>query len=400
MRVFVHAAFVIFLTCLASLLFSVTSEAYFVATLHPAIDRSKETHLIVIGYSHGMGRLLLESAIATGRRLENEFPERQIVFLTIRESPNTQSTLRNFGLFLTDDNGKKLSPVALVEEIKSFPLIASIEFFTHAHVLWGAGLEGLRPDQRINHETPGIRELRGHFIPFGYIFFHGCNAGLVLAPALAKILDVPVAGALTSTLVEQLHSDGHWYENDWGKKVRVKGWARDNSVSYSDSISCAKGACVRMRPDNHPYRGVYGNFSTGLGFYKFFCPDNKEDSCDAAMALSLLGNPSERRQTIFDTLPEFEKTAANFLCFNAGSNSEREQCVSSLTTITVLPPPMDSFHGVEPLCSVTECKVTAFCSGTCRVSGIPDQDRVQMRREYEHFRRGWQLLHGSEHSQK
>jgi hypothetical protein len=371
-----------------SLLFTANSAAYFIGAFTPTIDRSRETHVIVVGYSHGMGKLLIESSVATGLRLQEAFPERQVAFFVIRENEEVMSALEKFSVELLQENKKKLTPGALINELKTFTKIASLEFFSHTHVHWGAGIEGLKKSQRISHETPGLADLRTHFSPYGYVFFHGCNAGFVIAPALVKVLGVPVAGALASTSVERLHSDGNWYEDDWDQKFRRKGWANENNVSYAKAIPCERGVCTRMRPDNRPYQGTYGKFSVGLGFYKFFCPEEKMELCQVSMAQSLLGFPSQGRLQRTDSLGAFEKYAAKFLCASELTEKGREKCITGLASATAALP-RDSFRGVEPECTPQKCNVAVKCSGKCRVTGKPNAERLLLYQEFEQYRSGW-----------
>ncbi|MGZ3693899.1 MAG: hypothetical protein ACXWQO_06835 [Bdellovibrionota bacterium] len=373
-------------------LFSANAKAYFLASFSPTIDRDRETKIIVIGYSRGMRDRLLEAAVASGLRIRSVRPTMQVVFFIVQERKETAKSLERFGLYILQDTQNQLKPATLLNELTSFSKIASLDFFTHTHVLWGASIEGLKKSQSFSHKIPDIESLAGHFTSYGYIFFHGCNAGFVIAPALAKILQVPVAGPLASTAIERLGSGGHWREDDSVDKVKRKDWAEENAVSYETPIPCSLGACIRMRPDNHPYRGIYGSFSVGLGIYKFFCPNILLDTCEVAMAESLFAFPSERNLQMSDTQESFEAVLAEYICSSQIRARSRVACQLSLKQ-GFFSKLRDSFSGTEPLCSIEKCQIEINCDGKCKVTGTADKERRQMKAEYWRYLSGWLRMH-------
>lgn len=367
----------IFLAWLAT----VSSPAYFVASYGAAVDRAAPSNIFVVGYSHGMGRRLLEAAAGSALRIQSAVPGRQVVFLVIEETADSRADLERLGLVVKKDTATKLSPAALVEELKTFSRIASVELFTHSHVLWGAGLEGLKEDERINHETPGLAELRANFLPDAYVFFHGCNAGFVIAPALAEIWGIPVAGALSSTSIERLARSGHWYLDEKGNGP----WAKVNAVSFPAVLPCSTGACVRMRPDDHPYMGKYGRFARGLGFYRFFCPAAKRDACSAAMVQSLFAFPAETPLAASSGESDFDKVVREFLCSSVTPQRKRDACRSGISPAKGNLP--DPFLGMEPYCTREFCEVEVACSGLCRIGGAVNSFRHLLDVEYRRYRR-------------
>ena len=95
---------------------------------------------------------------------------------------------------------------------------------------------------RLSIKTIGIEKLKGHFSNDAYLFLHGCNTGFILAPFLSK-----------------LHSDGEFYLTAKGFSPNSD-WAHRNKNSYNFETSCRYGKCLRLKPDNHPYIGYWGEY--------------------------------------------------------------------------------------------------------------------------------------------
>ena len=112
---------------------------------------------------------------------------------------------------------------------------------------------------RLSIKTIGIEKLKGHFSNDAYLFLHGCNTGFILAPFLSNLLNIPVAASLTSTDFQKLHSDGEFYLTAKGFSPNSD-WAHRNKNSYNFETSCRYGKCLRLKPDNHPYIGYWGEY--------------------------------------------------------------------------------------------------------------------------------------------
>jgi hypothetical protein len=306
------------------------------------IDLQKTSHLLLVGDSHHLGELPLWSATTKARRIAQLYPNDQIVlFITkdVREAqvPRAGATVvqgNPFGSVALSDL-RRLSSTKLIAAMDRFPKIASIEFFGHSSP-FGALVEASGEDRSL---TPGnLSVLADNFERSRnpYVALNGCNGAAVLAPSLSKTWRVPVSGALTGSNFQILMSDGRWYTNEdvWTPPNLSPATKNDKSFGPGVAPACTAGACVRMKPQDAPYRGVWANpdtgFQYGLGHYKFFCDYADDGSCAKGMAASLYSFPSTKPIDARSSDADFKDAAADFLCNTNKDPAWFDQCKAKL----------------------------------------------------------------------
>lgn len=319
------------LLCLAVLLSSALAQAYITGRLSKAeINFNTRTHILVAGIGKELGTQFQAAAIAKGLKILENHPNDQVYYIGMVETELEENLaqLKWRGLKIIEGNKSDLKEEKMFKDLQRFSKIASISFFGHsaAHV----GLLLQNKYDRFNYTSEFAPLLKGHFTTDAYVHFYSCNAGFFLAPKMARIWKVPTVGALTSTDFEQLHVDGQWYVNTQGSYPEG-GWSKENSVSYNNSIPCKTGLCIRMKPDNHPYNGFWGNYRNGgLSIYKFFCPKTDEETCVKAMASSLLNQVSSFNVSLESPMKNLMQAAAEYLCPNNKTGEMRKVCMQAL----------------------------------------------------------------------
>jgi hypothetical protein len=370
------------------------------------IDPSAPTHVFVIGYSHGMGNQFYEVALARALRYRELFPSRQIVIFRNRETGGKEDLRETeiAGVRIVSEDANRLTGERLIAKLRQFTRIASLEISSHSSTHIGVGLEGSDPVDRLYPGTPGIEKLRGHFDRDAYVYLHGCNGGYVFGPYLSKLWGVPAAAALTSTDFQQLHADGKWYFNNPGQYPATGGWKKSNDVSYENALSCADGKCRRLKPDNHPYNGMWGEFEGGgLPFYKFFCNfEGGESACPKAMALSILGFPSVQPVSARSTEREFSAVLDDFFCPTDAKGAQRADCVASIEKKLATGDEVYSpFKGNTLECGLTGCNVEVKCktgsdglpvAGTCVTRAPENKKPKTLLQEYKRYLEGFRQL--------
>ena len=341
-----------------------TSSGYFIAQLESSPhDLKKSVRVYIAGSGGSAGTLFQEAAISKAKKVKEIYPRDQILLIFYNESKiqSQKQKLSDWGLKKIQLNEKPLTDEDIYQTIREYQQVRSMDFFTHSAYDFAL----LSEVGAIIH-YPGLQELRPLFSRDATVQFHGCNAGWLLAPALAKSWNVPVSGALTSTNFEQLHSNGNFYFNDAVTKPEGP-WAKENKHSFNASVNCKNGGCLRMRPDNQPYTGVHGKLDVGLPYYRFFCGNLTRQECNRRMALTLpefmdLTSSKEGKQKSKMIL-----AAQNVLCPIHKSKILREACREGLkrseksTDKTYTP-----FQGISLHCGLNGCgkdisqKSTAF----------------------------------------
>jgi hypothetical protein len=317
-----------------SVLASFSAEAYMVASLPGAAPFSRTTHVLVAGRGKEMGRQFAQSAVGQAYRLRELNRENNIVIITVREKGDASDVafFQNLGFRVERNDATLLSGAELVEEVKRQGKIASLEFFSHAGFEVGPGLEG--GDYRFNLGTPNIRDLAGRFTSDAYVIFWGCNSGYKVAPGVSRLWGVPAAGSLGATDFEQLHKTGIWYgHNDGQYPEGGYPWAGSNNVSYFSPVRCGDhpyNPCYRMKPDNVPYKGLWGKFLTGLGFYKWFCANGADGACLRGVRkaiISSVGSIAGRNDMDFEG---YKQLARDWVCPSASNGQARRACVEGI----------------------------------------------------------------------
>lgn len=354
------------------------------------IDLGRRTRIILVGDSHKLGTLPLYAGTTRARRYRELYPNDQIVLLVsegVRDASvvKTGADLVQSGTF--GDGGprvadlRRLDATQIVKALDRFQKIASIDFYGHSSP-FGMLLESDGGGRTLSGDVPGsVGALADNFDHDAnpYVAMHGCNGGVFTAPKLSKLWKVPVAGNLTASNFQELMSDGHWYFNDDGKFPASLQRASKNTVSYATPAACDNGACVRMRPEDGPYYGVWSNpdtgFQYGLSFLKFFCAyDDANSTCAKGMAQSLYGSVSDVRVDAQATDEQLRDALAEFFCARDDDESWFSTCKANLLRAVDEDLPFSPMRRATERsleCDFTGCTGTEFRCTT--VSGGPQQ---------------------------
>ncbi|MBX3186909.1 MAG: hypothetical protein KF819_07840 [Labilithrix sp.] len=309
------------------------------------IDLNKTSRILLVGDSSKLGELPLWSATTRARRYAQLYPSDQIVLFVTKDASSAGITQAGatavrdepFGVVALADL-KRLSAAKLVAALDRFSRIASLDFFGHSSP-FGALLEAEGEDRTLGASAPAnIAALADNFARDAnpYVTLNGCNGGASTAAYLSKLWRVPVSGALTGTNFQVLMSDGRWYFNDEGFSPPGTTTVAKNERSFgpASSPSCRAGACVRMKPQDAPYRGVWANpdtgFQYGLGYFKFFCDFPDVNACRRGMAASLYAfasiKPIDRRSSDADV----KEVLADFFCSGSKDPAWFDGCRAQL----------------------------------------------------------------------
>lgn len=376
-----------------------------VATLGAAgIDPTKVTHLLVLGYSHGQGTQFAEAAMGRARRYRELYPDHQVVFFGAVEAGAGLSdgdVMSGLGAkVISDDPDEMFYDVTLIERMKVFQSIASFDFYGHSSP-WAIGVEATGP--RLGTDTKvDLTAVRGRFLADAYATLNGCNAGRVLAPMLSEAWQIPVSGALTGSNFQALHSDGRWYSNDPGRAPSTE-WAASNTKSFATPVKCSKGACLRLKPENAPYHGYWGNFDAGLGHYEFFCNyTNAASDCGRGMALSIIASVSVEPLSLLSSRDAFENVVLDWLCPNDATSTRFEACKAGLREAALTASGYSSFQGTPMECTDAGCGIGMTCEddasgspkpGTCTDHVTRSAAPMAQVREYLRYLAGYDELH-------
>ena len=396
--------FKIFTSLVMGLVLTTAAQAsYIVASFNtPDMNPNRPTRIMVAGSGDDLGLLFQEVAKAKALKYSEQNPGEQILFIAANEKElGSEWALKKWGFKILKTNKSTLDGQVFINELAPFKKILSLDIFSHSSVQFGVHLEGR--GNRLNEKTKGLEVLKGNFMKDSFVYLHGCNSGFSLAPFLSNVWGIPVAGSMTSTNFQKLHSDGNFYLSEEGFAPNSD-WAKENSLSNNTTTECSEGTCQRLKPDNTPYSGFWGSYREGgLPFYKFFCVKNSAEDCTRVMAKSLLSHSLIVNVKKDSSLEEYKKAVVDFLCPVSSKKDLRGECQAKLEEALVTQDmTYNPFSRPQVECDFKSCKAEVSCEkvlftgfakpGTCGLKNNAKSPATTLVREYIAYLKGFSSL--------
>lgn len=377
-----------------------------IASDESQLDVSKRTHIVIASRGNDLGYLPQLVAGSRALKIADMYPEEQVLIFLPVEQKTSDNEIRRMGFTKLQYQDALLNSKKLVDELIVFTQIVSFHTFGHGAIIEGVFLDAIgSKDVRWYPNDSQWKRLAGHFSDDAFATLNGCNAGHQLAPYLSKLWKIPVSGALTGTHFETVYDDGSYY---WYDELKKKSFAKTTGGLLSKSRSCL-GACYRMRPDNHQYKGHYGAYQQGLPMFKFFCGGLHEDVCLKGMARSIFTQTSTQKySSSLLSKSEYSAAVREWLC-PAGMYRSKSQanCMQRLDAIGEMELQNMShaelraytpFRGTSSHCSFNSCYVKPSCQVSFQgadvcAKGTPESaESDTFVSEYLNYLKGYDLL--------
>jgi hypothetical protein len=371
-----------------------SSDDALVASFHRQgiTDLTKTSRIMLVGDSDELGELPLYAATTRAQRYTQLYPQDQIILFVTKDA--SAALVSSTGSTVLHQEGLGAAAIAdlstltaekLLAALHHFKRIASLDFFGHSSP-FGALLENGTPDHTLGPSTPAnAADLADNFArdTNPYVTLNGCNGGTFTAPALSRLWHVPVSGALTASNFEILLSDGRWYPNE--KAQYPDGLtpvaANNRSFGPASTPACSTGACVRMKPENAPYWGIWSpdtGFQYGLNYYKFFCDyDDPTNTCAKGMATSLFAYPSIKPIDKTSSAADVNDVIADFFCDGNKDATWFDTCKAGLLSAVASGAPFSPMKGGNDYsleCDFKGCEQKFRCT---MLDGVPQQHSCQ-----------------------
>lgn len=339
--------------------FSLNLQASFIASNNAKIDPNRPTHILVAGSPGELGELFIYSLLTRAKIYLEKSPDEQIIIVGRNDD---KEYIKNAGFKIIDTKMGQLKADRIKDAVSNVKLISSIDLYAHANAASGVLLDTNTWIYQLLNENDDLwDEVAKKISNESFIFIHGCNAGIKLAPELAGKLKIAVFAALTSTDFQFLFKDNFWaFDN-------LKGVAKSkvNNINYSTPKSCGM-YCTRMKPDNAPYRGHWGDWTAG-GYpaYKLFCGSNQNDKCEKGALEGVFTFPSMMKYAqTKKSLENFKDQLVEFMCPFAFNSEKQAECRSKLENSLVSNGELNysPFKGKTLVCDRVKCKAHFNCS--------------------------------------
>jgi hypothetical protein len=365
------------------------AQAFIVGTLGETnVDYHRPTAIIVAGQGHALGTMFMQTAVGFAYRMKMIYPDQQLVIVSVTETDaaDDSSFFRDHGIKIIESDNSTLGKQSFVDYLANFQRISSLQVFSHGSVAYGIQLENKY--RRISENYSGFDKLIGHFTDDAYMIFYGCNTGWLMATALAPRLGVPVAGAFTSTDFKELSTDGTFYGNE--SSYLPAGVKFVGSSRYQN---------LRMVPDSQNYTGEWGNFDTGLGFYKFICPTGSlTPACEKSMAHWAMTLVTTK--TTIASKQDFESSVKDFVCPNTKNPDVRKNCFSRIDqSMASGSRGYTPFNGKSLSCDWKHCEFAMSCKhflwvniGHCTAESAATAPSTAFMDQYRALMDGYDLL--------
>jgi hypothetical protein len=327
---------------LLQLNFASNAEAFIVGQLgKKEFSRISKTHLLVVGTAHESDTTFQEAALTKGFKYLENYPQDKVMMVTQHENGVYKNVefLTNRGVNVYEANGYDLSVRSLVDAIYKMGPIDTLDFFSHSSAHYGIQLSATDAGH-IDEDNYEFTNIKDQLTPEAVITINGCNSGFYVAPILMQNLDIPVSGSLTSTDFQVLHDDGNFYFNNPQFRPPFALAKNDLVTGSQNSHSCRMGLCTRMKPNNSPYTGYWGNYEEGgLPFYKVFCPNNFDKKCAKGMAKIIKNFVSVKNLKVQKTFEDYKAVVMDYFCPIGRDPATRAKCVVELEKVTSAPMP-------------------------------------------------------------
>lgn len=367
-----------------TIFFALKANAYFIASNNEDLNSADPTHVLVAGIPDQVDELFVESLLTQAQVLKEKFPKDQIVIIGRNED---RKLITEKGYKLIEKNRELLKDLALERVVQRLKLIKSIDIYAHSNPVSGALLDkGTIVDEILNEKNDFWGKLGGKLQKDSYINFHGCNAGLIMAPSVASKLKVAVFAALTGTDFQTIYKDSYWAHDRNAKKSDR---SEKNTLSFVNEKSCAAGFCRRMKPDNQSYKGYWGDWlEGGYPTYKIFCGSNESENCASGALEGLLSFPSVRPTAKIVTIDDFKNIVHDFMCPFAYNQEKQDKCIEALeSSLNGVNTKYSPFNGVTLNCDFIKCYAHFACksssSGSCHLVNEKPGENETFTNEYK-----------------
>jgi hypothetical protein len=395
--------FKLILSCLLLTAFSSVQASYVISSYKTSkIDFSKPTRVMIAGDGDALGLLFLEVAKARALRYYENNNSDQIVLISTNDKElGAEQALTKWGFKIEETDSSSFDGKVFIDEVSKYKKILSIDIFSHSSAQFGIHLDGKA--NRISVKTKDLNLLKPNFTKDAFVYLHGCNSGFNLAPFLSEIWGIPVAGSLTSTNFQKLHSDGNFYLTEEGYSPNSD-WAKENTLSNNQTLSCPQGVCQRLKPDNTGYYGWWGQYKEGgLPFYKFFCVKNNPEDCKRVMAQSLLSHTLIVNLKKTSSLEVYKQAVIDFLCPVSSKTNLRGECQAELENALLTKDlTYNPFTRPQVECDFKGCKAEIVCEkilftglpkpGTCSLKNNISSPSTTIVREFIAYMDGYKSL--------
>jgi hypothetical protein len=375
-------------------LLSFQAHTYSIFSLEPINwSRTQEVDVFLAGYGPEMGGLFAYSAITNARYVKEKSPaHRAQVIIWVKEK-SMQAHRRDIdtrNLHLIEINDQDLTLRQFHRILMSYPKINSLHIYSHSSAWAGVSVQSGQP--RVDSETFNWSALTNKFTSSGFVFLHGCNNGFVVAPKISEVLQRPVFGSFTGTDFQEIYSDKNWYHHNSGQYPSRLSKITWNDFMFSNRLPCWHGYCHRMKPNNHPYRGFWGRYETGLPYYKPFCRfgaslnGSASDACLKGVAAGLRSWP-------MDPTASNRERVIDFICPVHSTPDTRQNCLNFLEGKSQKRIFWGKTVGCDHLgCSFSTKNSTTRSGGATMVFDSADQGNEPFRKDYDFFMRALNLF--------
>lgn len=308
--------------------FPLESFADLIARMSPGpFNEDNRTHIIVVGHGDSEGILFQWAGISLAKKIIDQHPTDQILFLTPRYDSwgDNTATLQRSGFQTVIDLPEDLTTRLVAQQAFSIKQIAGFHVFGHNSLFYGTSLSG----GRLWPDPQAFANLKFRMTDDALGGIYGCNSGYEIAPAFSELLGIPMYGSLTGTDFGMLHESGEFLKYHT-PTAPVGKWATEHRTGYKKIEKCSHRSCFRMKPENTIFHYGNGLYEANLSFYKLFCKNIDPQICERLMWKGVAIYNTTLRIDSFSTEDDYQKALFDFLCPHAFGKALRKDCIAAL----------------------------------------------------------------------
>ncbi len=341
-----------------------TSRAYFIATEPARLKAGVPTDVYVAGFGDNQGNQFLKTAVLAAQVSRDRFPQRQrVVISALNGSLRAESAiLTGAGLTIRKADDEDLTGKSM---LRAFDFVgsnfSSLHFYGHANTYNGFRLQS-RSD-RLSHDDKEFAKIGAYLGRTAFVVFNSCNSGWFMATTGAQMWRRPVFGSLTGSNFQEPMSDGKWYFHDAGQYPSNLTRVGPTTQITRESLACTSGKCLRLKPGNRPYHDSFGDFESGLGFYRAFVSQEAAGLLPQALVHYTLLNPGATPLSLQSSRADFVSALIDWMCPTDKSGDRQSACAQAIRNKEFERDPHLNFFGGKALsCNYTTCGTVVKCN--------------------------------------
>lgn len=377
-----------FFSLFVSLFIQLQAHGYIIVS-DTQLKPNVATDVFIAGFGDEQKSQFLYVASLAYQVAKDRFPQRQRILMSAVNGPKNLEFLKSQGFQVLKYDETEFSVENAFAQLKKINRISSMQYFGHNNPSTGFRFQS--KENRLWPNDERLKQFKGQFMKNSFVALHGCNTAWLLAPAIAKLLNVTVFASFGSADFQNYYENNQWYYHDTGRFPEGMYVDRYPKNITSNKLDCVGSWCMRLKPTHLMYNGAAGKFDAGLDFMRGFNSQTSLKDYSASLLHFVYLWPSEKLIHPGVTFLELSNNFAEMMCPSDRSSIQYAQCKKLIIeTPNLIQPTTSFFDGTAVACPNEACNYQVICKKRlfgkpCETKKITNDVSVEWSRQVQYF---------------